>query len=726
MGAEQHPAFPEELGRLRATVARVQVHARELAGANPLTVEGEGLEEESMHGIRATELSLEGRRRYAVWRLRMAAAEPYFGRVDFQEQGAPEIESFYIGKSSLEDVTGHQPLVIDWRAPLATLFYTVPSAGDAVQYDAPGGTICGALRLKRHLAVRRGGLRHIADSHVSGGEEQAVGDTYLLYALQESRDGRLRDIVATIRAEQNAIIRAPADRALVIQGVAGSGKTSVALHRLAYLLYTQRAAMDPDRILILAPNRIFLDYISDVLPELGVGGVQQTTFADWALAQIRRPPALVDPAERLEHLFAPGAGGGPGAPGRHKGSLAFLATLDRALAAYEAAFVPACDLTLWPGATLNRAQVAALFYQRFGALPLNTRRRRVLARVARWARGRAAAADDPDPRQRLLRAMLAVRAYSARWPRHTAAGLYAEILGAPPAPGREPAPVGQPEVPADLAAATLPILLRGEATPEDLPALLYLHERLDGIRDDRELHHVVVDEAQDFSAFGLELLRRRTRGAAFTILGDLAQGIHTHTGVRAWDELTRLFPAGSVQYHELQISYRSTHPIVTFANQLLGPAGGAAAPAQPVFRPGPPVRVGHRVPGALADVLVGEVRRLRHAGHGSIAVVGRTEAECAHLQADLAAVGLRPRRVSARQDSYQGGLSVIPAYLVKGLEFDAVIVANAGAAAYAATPRDARLLYVVVTRALHELVIFYQDVPSPLLTPISTELYVTP
>lgn len=726
MGAEQHPAYPEELGHLRRTLLEVEQQFIRLRGSTAFTREGEDLDEESMHARRAAEEALENRRVAAVWRLRVATQEPYFGRVDFAEDGQSEPESYYIGRSALEESGTGAPLVIDWRAPMASLFYTGATESDRAAYLAPAGPISGTLWLKRNLHIKRGVLKHIADSHIRGsGGESLVGDAYLLYALQESRDGRLRDIVATIQSEQNTIIRAPRDRPLIIQGAAGSGKTSVALHRLAYLLYTHRETMAPDRILILGPNRLFLDYIKDVLPELGVGGVEQTTFADWALAQLERRPELTDPSARLEQLFAPGHDPGtePDAPSRYKGSLAFKAVLDQALAEFEAHFVPDAEVDIGTGTTLDPATLRDWFAQTYAGHPLNTRRKRVISRIKHWTRRQLELFRDADNERRLrLRAWQAVRRYSRAWRRHTALSLYREIMGDPPPPGHPPAPVGRPDLPPQVKESTLPYLRQGRVNPEDLAALVYLEERLNGIRESRQLDHVVIDEAQDFSPFQVELLRRLTRDNSMTILGDLAQGIFTHTGIRTWDELSGLFPAGSAAYHELPLSYRSTAPITRFASHLLARAGMKES-AQPFFRAGPRVRMGQRVPGALIDPLVEEVRRLQRAHHHSIAVVGRTEAECATLQADLTAVGLRPRRVTARQDSYRGGLSVIPAYLTKGLEFDAVVVADAGHTAYQETPRDARLLYVVLTRALHELTVLYREEPSPLLAGMPAEVW---
>lgn len=712
-----HPAYPEERARLTRILQQIDTELLRRIGLSEIQVEDTDQFEESMHAIRAAQEAMETMRDEAIARLKVAAREPYFGRIDFQEQGAAEPQRLYIGKSGQVEPGTDRPMIIDWRAPVASLFYT-SGGSDRVSYEAPGGPVEGTLWLKRNLAIKGRRLQHIADARVKGaGEEEIEGDTFLLYRLQESRDNKLRDIVSTIQSEQNAIIRAERDRPLIIQGVAGSGKTTVALHRLAYLLYTYREKLAADRMVIFAPNRMFLDYIADVLPELGVGGIRQVTFQDWALDQIDDHIDLVDPAERLEELFQPGRdpGGGLEAPGRFKGSLFFKALLDRALERYEAQAVPEVDLELWPGASIPQREIWSWFHEHYRRYPLNTRKDRITARIRTWARAQL----DPyrgtlEERERKKAMMTAVRHYLALWPRHSPLTLYKEILGLGPPRGKRAIDFGALEIPRPVVAEARRLFKQKQVTPEDLAPLLYLQERLEGLKEDRRLDHIVIDEAQDFSPFQVDLLRRLTEEDSFTILGDLSQGIHTYAGVADWEELMAVFPPGSVQYFQLQRSYRSTYNIITFANRVLARIGETESLAQPVYREGEPVRLTRVEPAAWIEAVADEVRRMQR-NHASVAVVGRTAAECEALYRGLKAAGLEPEQITADQQRYLGGLSVIPSYLTKGLEFDGVIVADAGAQNYALTPRDARLLYVVCTRALHELAVLYRGELTPLL-----------
>ncbi|HWI66545.1 MAG TPA: UvrD-helicase domain-containing protein [Symbiobacteriaceae bacterium] len=717
MGVETHPAYSEEARRLRGTLGEVKSQLTELRAIPPLNMPE--LVDDAMISMLAAEMALERIRLEKIRRLDLAEREPYFGRIDFQEAGTPEAVPLYIGKVGVARAADNQPEVIDWRAPVAGLFYTSATGGsDEATYDAPEGAVKGVLWLKRNIGVKQSRLQRIVDAKVKGAPEEAepILDEFLRYRLQESRDSRLRDIVSTIQSEQNAIIRAPLDRPLIIQGVAGSGKTTVALHRLAYLLYTFRETILASRIVIFAPSRMFLDYIGDVLPELGVDGVVQTTFADWAMGELEEPVTLTDAGARYEHLFAPGKDPGEGAdaPGRFKGSLLFQQVLDFAVAEYEEQFVPRADLELWPGAVLRHEEVLGWFHENYRLWPVMARKERCLARAKKWAEDRLIpfiGGMNEKERRKTMRA--ALQRWIKLWPAHSTVELYRQILGAKPSRKATHAHVGHPDIPPRVITESLAVFKRDEVAPEDLAPLVYLKGRLRGYKEDRQLDHVVIDEAQDFSPFQVDLLRNLTRENSFTILGDLSQGIHAYAGIHRWDEFMECFEPNPVAYFTLEQSYRSTFEVMSFANQVISTVGAPAALAKPVFRSGEPVQV--KRTSALPESIAAAVAELRGRNHASIAVIGRTEAQCRELHHALVELGLEAELITPRQTTYRGGLSVMPAYLTKGLEFDAVIVAGADAEAYRATLRDAKLLYVACTRALHELILFHGEKPSPLL-----------
>ena len=306
----------------------------------------------------------------------------------------------------------------------------------------------------------------------------------------------------------------------------------------------------------------------------------------------------------------------------------------------------------------------------------------------------------------------ALRRYLALWPTHSPLTLYREILGLGAPRGKRPLDLGAAVPPAVTEASRY--LLDGIVAPEDLAPLVYLQQRLEGLSDERRLDHVVIDEAQDFSPFQVDLLRRLTERDSFTILGDLSQAIHAETGVADWAEIAAVFPPGAVQYYQLERCYRSTANIITFANGVLARAGLTEGLASPVYREGPPVRVTGVSRKDWVCAVAAEVRRLQ-TSHAAVAVVCRTGTEARALSDWLRAEGLAPELITPSRHRYLGGLSVIASYLTKGLEFDAVVVADAGAHNYGPNRWDARLLYVVCTRALHELSVLYTGEVSPLL-----------
>ena len=793
-------AYLEEVSRLRMTADEIR---------------GQRARLEQMPRYRGddyTEQVLESTREENRQQLARIADEPYFGRLDYQERGAGKPAPLYIGKRGLEQSEGGKLLVIDWRAPVAELYYSFTGGEDSASYESPDGTVEGDVHLKRNLLVRQGELQRLVDSYVRGQENLggAVTDEFLLYRLGENKDNKLRDIVSTIQAEQDRIIRADRNKALVIQGVAGSGKTTVALHRLAYLLYRYRDSMRAERMIIFAPNRMFLDYISGVLPELGVGHIKQTTLPEWALERLHEELKLAD-ASYEEHFrltgtvggkkakaasrgtairaggaseaggrgtaigaggaseaggrgtateaggasdaggrgTAIGAGGasdaggrgtatgasdaGGEAPflcpadsgrseppeppepsnppeppsGRFKGSLAFMERIDAELDRYEAAFIPDLDYSPWEGKVLKAAQVRKWFYEEIRHYPLMKRRERGEARIRRWLEMQLDQIGDPKVRKdRKAKANAKLKTYLKQWPALTPAGFYARLF-------EQGADAG---IPPGIAEATLKLLRKKTVGEEDLAPLLHIHNRWYGVDGNDRFDHAVIDEAQDFSPYQLAVLRQHVPTGSFTILGDLSQGIHDYRGIHRWDEFLGQFPEEGRGFYRLDRSYRSTTEIIEFANAVLANGGLGDSLAVPVFRTGEPVCI-RRVASAerLTALAEAVAALLAQGGVNTVAVITRTAEEAAEAHRHLVGQGLAANLIHAGNLRYEGGLSVVPVYLAKGLEFDAVLLTDVDDRHYEAASRDAKLLYVASTRALHRLEVLYAGEPSRLL-----------
>ncbi|CAM3927734.1 AAA family ATPase [Paenibacillus alkaliterrae] len=631
-------------------------------------------------------------------RLEISKKEPYFGRIDFQELPAGEQKPLYIGKAGVAKQGGNELLVIDWRAPVASIFYSFTCGEAPAAYDSPDGEITGYVHLKRNFMIRQGEIVRLVDSYVRGQEEGSVTDEFLLYRLGENKDNKLRDIVSTIQGEQDRIIRADRGKALFIQGVAGSGKTTVALHRIAFLLYQYADRMRAERMIIFAPNRMFLDYISGVLPELGVGDIQQTTFNDWSIELLDNTVKLSDPslsmaywfeehrtAEEIEH-----------ASGRFKGSLAFKAVIDERIADFEKRIVPAASFVPIDGLELPAEQMREWYETDYGEETLMKKRDRLVSRIRRWFESELKLKGVADKKIR-AKALAKFNSFTKKIPAYSSTELYGSLFH-----GK----LAAASVPKRIAADTAERLKRGEAAAEDLAPLAYLQLELFGLPK-QAFDHIVIDEAQDYSPFQLEVLRRCQRTASMTVLGDLQQGIHAYAGVQKWSELIELFEEEQIGFYELNRSYRSTMEIIEFANKILGGMTGAVKPAVPVFRSGDAVVTKKVSNGIWLASIEASVREMQAKGeYETISVIGRTALECERIYENLIDRGLEASLVQSKQPAYGGGLSVVPVYLSKGLEFDAVLIADAGDEAYA--PLDARLLYVGCTRALHKLMLLYR------------------
>lgn len=712
-------SYREELEKLNTVSAAIQQRLEQLSAVP------------RYYGQDLTEQVLEDTRETLRRNLAAATQEPYFGRLDFQEKGKDAPTPLYIGKRGLDDDRTQELMVIDWRAPVASLFYTFTGGENEAVYDTPDGLIAGLVYLKRNLVIRKQILQRVVDTYERGSNELAVNDEFLLYRLGENKDNRLRDIVSTIQAEQDRIIRSEQNKALVIQGVAGSGKTTVALHRLAFLLYQYREQMRAEKMIIFAPNRMFLDYISGVLPELGVGNIQQTTFEEWALGLLEEPPTLAPPQKELETWFAIGSKRPEihaETPGVYKGSAAFAELLREAVQAYEAGFAPAADFSPWDGSKLPYSQIRVWFEEEYRHYPVMKRRERVMARINRWIEMQLERFGSTNLRkENKKKATQRFRSFQKLWPNDTPFSFYRSLF-APVADNMNSAVKQSGQngnrygIPEAICKQTSSYLKKKTVKLEDLAPLVLIHTLFYGMDGNHFFDHIVIDEAQDFSPFQLELLKQFNRNGSFTILGDLAQSIHTYQGVSSWDGFLDRFEPEHSGYFVLERSYRSTMEIIQFANEILNRSPEHFVPAVPVFRSGDKVKRVQASKADKLDQLAAIIARIQSGTANTVAVIGRTGAECEAIHQDMAARGLDAHLIRAEEQSYGGGLSVLPVYLAKGLEFDAVVLVDTDEYHYPLTALEAKLLYVGCTRALHELWLLYAGKPSPFIDAMDESL----
>ncbi len=721
-----HPASGEEALRLQQTcdtIDREIAEVEALTGAKAGVVMDVRMKEDPDQQEEVT-LQLFKAQLDRLRQLTMAAGQAYFARLDFTPSGSAP-ETWYLGRWGVLDPVTLDPVVVDWRSPVANLYYSGQIG--PMDYEAPDGRVEGELTLKRMLTVRQRQLISLFDSGIVSQE------AYLQEVLGSVSTDRLREIVTTIQAEQNIVIRHPLNAHLLVQGAAGSGKTTIALHRIAYLLYTFRKTLRPESMMILAPNPLFLSYISQVLPDLGVERVVQTTFEGWCREGMGRHMPKILRESRLEkNLILPEEERGKtGRLVRMKGSLAMMEKLEDYLDRLQETVLPENGFRMAGVALMDRTELEKVFLRDLRYFPLEQRiselkkiiRKRVHSAAgllkdrygenADQMAGRIRSSmPDNEQRQQKIRELYALRdqrfreidaraeAYLAgfreRFSLPDLTGLYRAFL-------RECVPESElsPE--------------EGCLRQEDLPMLVLICKALHGLKT-KPMRHIVVDECQDFSPFQIELLKRTNPAATFTLVGDLYQGIRADEGIRSWDEWRGPVFGNQADLKQLTVSYRNTVEIMNMAQTVAAryPIEGIRE-TKPVLRHGERPRICPAETEKKRLALIREqVRLWREEGYYSIALIEKTAEQARKLFRQIGAE-LDAHLLSETDSEYRGGVMILPASIAKGMEFDCVGICDASAENFPEDEFLCRILYVMMTRPLHRLCIWYKETPSPML-----------
>lgn len=683
--------------------------------------------------------------------LQNALDKPYFARVDFMENGGT-LKKLYIGKVSLQKGNEDDYLILDWRAPVSNLYYE-GRIGTA-SYECLEGEISGEISLKRQYTIDHGELKDFFDIDIT------TNDEFLQACLNVNADNRLKNIVSTIQQEQNKIIRADMWTPLIVQGAAGGGKTTIALHRIAYLLYAYESSLSPWNFMIIAPNKFFLSYISEVLPELGVENVRQHTFEDLALDLLDKNLELTDNMEKLScfinHTLPPYlSASSPHALSfrqlcnndeellrerikyisSFKSSLEYKNLLEVFLEKIEDSLLPQEDFVLHNRVLWKKEQLQQLFLTEYKALPIRKRineirkhlrnslkrakpeiLEEIVAKGDRKIEELRSAMEDSEERRRLITQAADERDSTLHRVKEKASTLVRDYL--------KGIVLKDTLIYYEAFTETLPEAFRfynhslreeGLYELEDLPPLLYIMQFIYGIEGTKELRQIVIDEAQDFSIFQLFIMKKLFSSCSFTILGDLCQGIHSYRGIKDWDTIVEGIFHNKAQYLTLVKSYRTTTEILLKANEVIHKLkDGTLKKAEPVLRHGEEVAIIKSACAAdTARSIYEDIKGSKE--FKSFAIIGKHIEECSLLHSELSKLGLECTLISGKEDMYSGGIVVLPCYLSKGLEFDKVFIANASSDLYTMEERDIKLLYVAMTRALHCLNIYYEGELSPLL-----------
>lgn len=580
---------------------------------------------------------------------------PYFGRVDFKENGEEE-KPIYIGLTNVQKDLNY--LVYDWRSPIASLFYDY-GIGPCM-YEAPDGEINGYMSLRRQYKIENGELIRVFDNDLN------VVDECLQEVLSESSSEKMKNIVNTIQSEQNEIIRNISNKNLIVQGIAGSGKTSVALHRIAFLLYKIKN-LKSSNVLIFSPNKVFSEYISDVLPELGEENTSETTFHDFARSYAKEFKSVETFTDFIERYYT----------GREKNpklvklklSKSMISIIENYAKEIENKIMITGDIETKID-VIDKNYLNYLLKDRFNKLPLFAR----IDKMAEHLCNKTGISYGKGKRSfiKQIKELLNIKPDFKK--------LYQDLYLSDAFKK-----VYQEDVILRLNTKMI--------NYEDALCFIYLKGLLDGFPYSNLIKQIVVDEAQDYNEMQYIILSKIFKKASFTILGDVNQTINPYQKYDTLEVLTNILNENS-KYVELTKTYRSSNEIIEYTNKILGLKHVSV------------IRKPNHVPVKFrCDIkdLIKDVNSLKEK-YSSVAIITKNKDEAVkvydYLKDKIDGISL----MEESNKEFNKNLVVVPSYLSKGLEFDSVISYTDANNIY--TKKEKYLFYVVTTRCQHELIIY--------------------
>lgn len=601
-------------------------------------------------------------------RLEKMIDSPFFGRVDFCYEGEEEPEQFYIGIGNFSEKTGHVPLIYDWRAPVSGLFYDYDKG--SASYTAPAGILHGEITSKWQYKIRRGKMIYEFESDVK------IDDDILKAELGSNGDVQLKNIVRTIQKEQNAIIRNTKDKIMVIQGAAGSGKTSVALHRIAYLLYHDREHLKSSNILVLSPNSVFSDYISHILPELGEENIQEMSFDLYAYKELK--PFVYDCEDRYHQIERELAFADEQQIKRMrwKQSKDFLDEVEAFLLELEDELMNFQTIE-YKGFEKTEQEILNLFYFKFQDIPLLSRMEAVLEYFIDEYETLKDCTLPEEERDML---------YGKFMKMYETKDLYVLYNRFLKSFGFTPLPYCSYEK------RLLPY--------EDVYPMLYLKYRLFSSTQQKTVKHLVIDEMQDYSYLQYIILKELFH-CPMTILGDKAQTMEAEV-----QDVLEFLPeiyGKQIRVIYMNKSYRNTVEIASYANKITNVQG-----VELFERHGRPVE--EKTFSALTEMLDESLKnlKLQENEYETAAVITTTEEAAVFAYQYLKEKFPQTFYIDKDSSTFQKGLTVTTFYLAKGLEFDQVF----GISGKRNTPLLKQAGYICATRALHELYMYQWEEES--------------
>ncbi len=587
---------------------------------------------------------------------------PYFAKIVFEtkDDGKKDI---YIGLTYL--TKDQDNIIYDWRAPISSIFYDYESG--KASYEAPGGIIEGYLHNKRQFTIEDAKIKRVFDSKLN------VQDELLQEVLANKTDEYMKNIVNTIQTEQNAIIRNVKDKNLIVQGIAGSGKTSVALHRIAFLLYKIKN-LTSDKVLIFAPNKVFSEYISNVLPELGEENTKETTFSDFLETYITEYKSIesftsfIERYYKYEEQFIDLI--------RFKQSNEIIPVIEEYIKNYvnKAAFT---DEIFNHELYIEKDKLNYFLKERYSSIPLFERIDEIANKISEMEfRGNKSKARQVRKwlRERINISLDMKEIYKAFFKSKEFIDSY----------GKE------------LPDSYINRLDEKNISFEDACLFVYMKSLLTFLGNDYSIEQTIIDEAQDYNILQYILLKKILKKSKFTILGDINQTINPYYQYKSLEDLKTVFKDGS-NYIELTKTYRSSPEIIEHANKILGLNLVSA------IRRDTKIPVEFREEDNLKEQLIKDINSLTN-DNKSIAIITKNDVEANKiynlLHKDLEDLTL----ISNNSKTFSRKLVVLPSYMAKGLEFDATIIYTNKDNKY--TYEERYLYYVSCTRSQHHLIIY--------------------
>lgn len=674
---------------------------------------------------------------------------PYFGRIDFIENHEVKAEKIYLGIGSFYDEETDNFLIYDWRAPISSLYYDY-TLGPA-EYRAPADTISGELILKRQYLIRNGQIRSMFDTGVT------IGDELLQEVLGRNASDQMKSIVSTIQKEQNQIIRNDKNNLLLVQGTAGSGKTSAALQRIAYLMYRYRKTVTPEQILLFSPNPMFNSYISNVLPELGEENVQQTTFQDYVEHMVGNDFVVEDSFAQLEYILTSnqeltyktrldGI--------IYKSSISFMSLIEKYVKSLGKKGLIFNNIEFRGEVLISADSIHEYFYSLNHSIPIPNRMQLVtewilqkikrlekqerkkdwveqeiqylgkveynlfLERIKKYNGISEDEFNDFEYEHDLLTKHIVEKRFNSLRKRVKSliyvnfAEIFKQLFE------RKQQDLSLPNNWGHICRQTVNRLSEKQLAYEDATPYLYLKELLEGFKRNYLVKFVFIDEAQDYSPFQIAFIKHLFPKAKWTILGDINQTIFSHAGNTGLEVISSLFPNEKAKIISLYRSYRSTQQIVEFTKHML--IDGELV--EPFNRAGnKPSIIKTETEKEHIESVIQRVKKLQIKGYKTIAIICKTSKESEEV-AEIIGDNLDFYLIGKESAVYEKGVLVIPTYLAKGIEFDAVIIFNGSNQVYH-KESERKLFYTACTRAMHELSIHSFGEVTHFLSTIPEELF---